>query len=95
MKKLLERAREKGTPATQQTVIEEGAGTVDPAVDGTTVGGDEGATGGGDPAAPKEKFCWNCQAPGHTVELQKCRGCKRVRYTTHFLSKNLIKFLLM
>ena len=57
MKKLLERAREKGTPATQQTVVEEGAGTVDPDVDGTTVGGDEGATGGGDPADGHGDHC--------------------------------------
>ena len=75
MEELLLKARKKKTPATQQAVAQEAAGVVDEDVV-------EGAVGAVDQAAaakekPK-KFCWNCQTPGHAVELKKCSGCKRV-----------------
>ena len=91
----MRRSRETKTPASQTVagVVHEDTGARRPTVDDAAGGGDQtvdGGAGGGDPAAAKEnprKFCWNCQAPDHAVELQKCSGCKRVRHTTYLFSQ--------
>ena len=78
LEELLEKATrlgEKETASTQQVitgVVDEDAG-MGQAVDGAAGGGDDP-----DVAKDPKKHCWNCQTPGHAVELLKCSGCKRV-----------------